>query len=215
MSEDALIPKDLKTRPMRNSGSEVAALNALLATINNPAITGAQVPPGEEVLLKVPPGASLLPSSEKAPAPAPEPTKQQATEDALDKAIARVKGPTNRPLIVLTGRSGVGKSFLQARLRGTRNVVAGISEAADFRALREAGAEFWHIMASEDTLARRRAPGAAKRPANPLVLTLDADANKKLTALPPGGRLHVVWNDTVQAPYQGVYNVTAFLNEVS
>jgi hypothetical protein len=212
MSEE-LIPKTVKVPPQRSRGAEVAALNDLLMTLNNPAITGAQVPPGEDVRVPVPAAAGLIPPVK---APEPEPTQQQQQQRrALEEAIAKVKAPTGRPLIVLTGRSGVGKSWLQARLRGTRNVVTTISDAADFRALRDAGAEFWHVMASEDALTRRRSPAAAKRAVNQLVLTLDMDANKKLAVLPSGDRLHVIWNDDAPPPYPGMYNTTAFLNAVS
>lgn len=211
MSEE-LIPKDLKVKPVKSKGTDVAALNALLKTLNNPAITGAQVPAGEVVQVVAPVGESLLPT--------PEPAKEQSTTPPplakeLEEAIAKVKGSGNRPLLVLTGAAGVGKSYLQAKLGSSRNVVAGLRDAADFRALRAAGAEFWHIMASEPTLGRRRASAAARRPADPLTATLDGDARTKLAKLPKGQRLHVVWNDTVKIPYEGMYTVADFLNEVS
>lgn len=217
MSEE-LIPKDLKVKPMKSKGTDVAALNALLKTLNNPAITGAQVPAGEVVQVAAPVGESLLPAPETRPEPAneppPAPTQPPLTRE-LEAAIAKVRGAGNRPLMVLTGASSVGKSYLQAKLGSSRNVVAGLRDAADFRALRAAGAEFWHVMASEPTLGRRRASATVRRPADPLAATLDGDARAKLAKLPKGQRLHIIWNDTAKMPNEGMYTVADFLNEVS
>lgn len=69
-------------------GNDVAMLRNLLGTLNNPAITGAEVPPEEEQPPVTPPLAAPSPSPSLAPTP---------------PAILRV---------VFTGQSGVGKDYV-------------------------------------------------------------------------------------------------------
>jgi hypothetical protein len=209
MADDVLIPKNIKVPPApKSTSSELASLNDLIKLMNNPAITGAEVPPEEKNMVLAPTPTPVAPK----PSPPPPPATPTPDQEA---AIARVVGPGNRPLLVITGRAGTGKSWLQHQLLGTRNVVTGISDAADFRALRAAGAEFWHVMASEATRARRRSPAAAQRAASQLIATLEMDATNKLSKLPPGRKLKVIWNDTAPQPFAGMQNTTAFLNQVS
>lgn len=95
---DALAPSIL-ARPMDRSlaGSEIASLNALVTMMNNPEITGAVVPKGEETKAPV------------AHLPAPHPTSTAAAAAALAEPPAPAPTRGSSTQIFFTGKLKVGK----------------------------------------------------------------------------------------------------------
>lgn len=101
-----MTPGQLK-RPMEKTNSDAAQLNELLSLMNNPDITGAVVPPEEKA------AAKAVLQGIPAPIPANEPLSPTPPADPEPVAAqAAIAAPS---LVLLTGRSGVGKSFLAAQ----------------------------------------------------------------------------------------------------
>lgn len=105
-------------RPMDKSvmGGDVAALNALLGIINDPNITGAQVPRGvnvkatTDVISQDKSGATLPPSSLPVTAPAPI---------TPPPSIPATVAPRNPQKIFYTGLMGAGKDYVAEQTDAT------------------------------------------------------------------------------------------------
>lgn len=103
MEKIDLTPKLKRPLDTDQLGRDVAALNNLVGVLNNPNITGAEVPPGEDVRARpVPVGdpAALGVSHISAPSPAPAPVPTQE--------------PRNISKVFYTGRLAVGKDHVAA-----------------------------------------------------------------------------------------------------
>lgn len=120
-------------RPMdpAQRGTEVAALKALIADLNNPKLTGAEPPdapskpqvalPGQEILdrrgatlMPVDPVITGLPRASAPVVPAPAPAAPAPPPSA---APAPAVAPVDYSRLILTGRSGCGKTYLVAELK--------------------------------------------------------------------------------------------------
>lgn len=106
--KDALKPQPLK-RPLDKSvmGGDVAALNGLLGLLNNPAITGAVVPKGEQVTAPLDRKGATMIASDPAVAATSE-AKQLATP--MPPVIPAT--PRNTSKIFYTGLIGAGKDYI-------------------------------------------------------------------------------------------------------
>lgn len=120
-------PAALK-RPMDPGamGNDTASLRALCGMLNDPNITGAEVPPEERAAMNklVAGAAAAIPEGQPAPLPKltkanvlPKPAqKQQPVSGAVHKTSVLVRGV---PTLFFTGHSRVGKSWLAAQLGAT------------------------------------------------------------------------------------------------
>lgn len=122
MPSDALKPQPRK-RPLDKlaMGGDVAALNSLLNMMNDPRITGAEVPAGADVLAVDKTGATIVPSD--IPAIAAENAKYPGISHGLDSNPLRYspvkQRPTNHAKIFYTGLIGVGKDHIAEQTGAT------------------------------------------------------------------------------------------------
>jgi len=106
--------KDTKLRrPMDNLnlGGDVAALNGLLSLVNNPAITGAVIPPG--VNTKVTEGLKdyKVPGNHPPAVDIGSPLSPAGDETQLTSNIQPAQAPSRASRLFFTGRLGVGKDY--------------------------------------------------------------------------------------------------------
>lgn len=139
---DPSLLKDTKLkRPMsrEGAGAEVAALNSLLGMMNNPEITGAQVPPGEDV--KAPaPGARITATEVRESAEALD--RHRSTligRDPVMEAGPRTTRPSHpvnlqppMPANVPVRKPIGNRIFLTGRIKMGKDYVAAASEAKIF-----------------------------------------------------------------------------------
>jgi hypothetical protein len=104
-------------RKMERTNSELATLTQLLADLNNPHLTGAQLPPEEKA--KLAPAMTMvepekvLPKQEDPPPASPPPVPDTAPPDPV---LAPVLAPSKPTRFILTGRSGSGKEYIAAQM---------------------------------------------------------------------------------------------------
>lgn len=119
--QDALKPQQLK-RPMDKSqmGGEVAALNSLLSLLNNPNITGAEVPKEEKELLDRR-GATMIIADPVMASDVPESSHRRSVLNTptQPQPIARAASPLNASKIFYTGLIGAGKDYIAAQTGAT------------------------------------------------------------------------------------------------
>lgn len=117
--QDALKPAPLK-RPLDRQamGGDVAALNGLINMMNDPRITGAEVPKGADVLAVDRTGATMIQTD-------PVLSQLIKTKPLLLQNPIIARGPLNHAKIFYTGLIGAGKDFVA---EATGAIIFGFAE---------------------------------------------------------------------------------------
>lgn len=106
---------------------------------------------------------------------------------------------------------------------GNRVIISGVRFVNEFKFLRAAGWNHYHVMASPATWQKRLVAAkipetspALKDMSEGLAASLDNDVTRKISQVRHGNKLHVIWNDPdVAAPSQRLLSLNQFLQELA